>query len=137
MGNGHSLACGKNHIYDKIDENMTVKSMMGNRKESITTLDVKINDLDKMEKQKGTEDSAEDWTNKAADDWFQEKCWSQQQFRKREDILYNIFMLESGENHLDGIHLLRPKRGSEVHYGRLASLDVSVLDNVKSENNYF
>ena len=110
---------------------------MGNRKESITTLDVKINDLDKMEKEKGTADSADDWTNRAADNWIQEKCWSQQQFRRREDILYNIFMLESGENQLDGIHWSQPKRGSEVHYGRLASLDVSVLDNVKSENNYF
>ena len=136
MGNGHSLACGKNHIYDKIDENVTVKNMMGNRKESITTLDIKMDDLEKMENQRGAEDSTDEWTNRAADDWFQEKCWSQQQFRKREDILYNIFMLESGENQFDGNHLSRSKRGSEVHYGRLASLDVSVLDTVKSENNF-
>jgi len=110
--------------------------MMGNRKESITTLDVKINDLEKMEKQK---ESAEDWTNRVRDEWFQEKCWSQQQFRKREDILYNIFLLESGENQCNGLNFGRGKgdERSEVHYGRLASLDVSVLDRAESENNYF
>ena len=111
---------------------------MGNRKESITTLDVKINDLEKMEKQKdATRESAEDWTNRVTDEWFQEKCWSQQQFRKREDILYNIFMLESGENQNDVFNFGKKGDRSEVHYGRLASLDVSVLDRVQSENNYF
>ena len=46
MGNGHSLGCGKHHIYDKIDEtrgdNRGQKETMGSRKESLVTLDVKI-----------------------------------------------------------------------------------------------
>ena len=137
MGNGHSLHCGKHHIYDKIDENQPVKSM-GNRKESLVTLDVKIDDLDADERNKNEEkeNSSDEWDRNTADEWFQENGWqTKQQYRKREDILYNIFMIETQDNHLHNYNFLRNK-SSEPHYGRLASLDVAVLD-VKNENNYF
>ena len=61
-----------------------------------------------------------------------------QQFRRREDILYNIFMIETedtGGRHL-GWSWGRAASG-EPHYGRLASLDVSLLEPGKREDNYF
>ena len=144
MGNGHSLACNKGHIYEKINENVS-KTQMGKRNESLVTLDVKINDLENNTEKTGHDDTTyaamrasredmEDWNHSSDTDWFQQNGWQQQQFRRREDILYNIFMNESQENqHLDfSLSGFKP----ENNYGRLASLDVSMLD-VKSENNYF
>jgi len=141
MGNGHSLACGKHHIYDKIDEksnnrlNGTPGAMMGNRKESLVTLDIKIEDLDKEETNKENLDWGEN-TETGADEWLQENGWTNGQFRRREDILYNIFMIET-ENSTSELNWPGLKISEEPHYGRLASLDVTVLDNRRNENNYF
>ena len=55
--------------------------------------------------------------------------------RKREDILYNIFMIETRDSAASDWAGL--KRSGEPHYGRLASLDVTVLDSGNNENNYF
>jgi len=111
---------------------------MGNRKESLVTLDVKIDDLDADERNKNVEkENSDEWDKNTADEWFQENGWqTRQQYRKREDILYNIFMIETQDNQLHDFNFLRNKSVGEPHYGRLASLDVSVLD-VKNENNYF
>merc|ERR1712110_762672 len=102
MGNGHSLACGKHHIYDKIDEKCDSRqngtpagAMMGNRKESLVTLDIKIEDLDKEETNKENLDWGESAETGADTEWLQENGWTNGQFRRREDILYNIFMIET------------------------------------------
>lgn len=142
MGNGHSIACGKHHIYDKIDEKCDHRqnetpggAMMGNRKESLVTLDIKIENLDKEETNKENLDWGES-AETGADEWLQENGWTNGQFRRREDILYNIFMIET-ENSTSDFNWSGLKSSGEPHYGRLASLDVVVLDNRKNENNYF
>merc|ERR1712122_48645 len=56
MGNGHSLACNKGHIYEKINENVS-KTQMGKRNESLVTLDVKINDLENNTEKTGHDDT--------------------------------------------------------------------------------
>ena len=144
MGNGQSLACGKHHIYDKIDEkcdnnrqnNGAPGATMGNRKESLVTLDIKMEDLDKEETNKENLDWGEN-TETGADEWLQENGWTSGQFRRREDILYNIFMIETDENSTSDFNWPGLKSSGEPHYGRLASLDVTVLDNRRNENNYF
>ena len=120
MGSSHSLGCGKHHIYDKIadpghQQHQQQQQAMGARKESIETLDVKISDLDNSSGRGGG-----------------------QQFRRREDILYNIFMIETEDTGGRDLGWSWGRAASgEPHYGRLASLDVSLLEPGKREDNYF
>ena len=126
MGSSHSLGCGKHHIYDKIADpghHQQQQQAMGARKESIETLDVKISDLDNSS---GRGASGE-WGGGGG-----------QQFRRREDILYNIFMIETEDTGGRDLGWSWGRAASgEPHYGRLASLDVSLLEPGKREDNYF
>ena len=125
MGSSHSLGCGKHHIYDKIadpgHQQQQQHQAMGARKESIETLDVKISDLD----------NSSGWGG--GGEWG-----GGQQFRRREDILYNIFMIETEDTGGRDLGWSWGRAASgEPHYGRLASLDVSLLEPGKREDNYF
>ena len=135
MGNGQSLNCGKQHIYDKIDENQEQKRM-GNRKESLVTLDIKFGDLDET-KENFDQDKLE-WETSGSDNWLAENGWQtdKQQFRRREDILYNIFMIETENNEHIIYNASTTSSNPEPKYGRLASLDVTLLDE-KSGHNVF
>merc|ERR1711976_81971 len=135
MGNGQSLNCGKQHIYDKIDENQEQKRM-GNRKESLVTLDIKFGDLDET-KENFDQDKLE-WETSGSDNWLAENGWQtdKQQFRRREDILYNIFMIETENNENIIYNASTTSSNLEPKYGRLASLDVTLLDE-KSGHNVF
>jgi len=138
MGNSHSLNCGKTHIYDKIKDKDNKESSeshksMGDRKDSLVTLDIKIGDLDDSDVADSFEEATNEIRKSASQEWLQESGWgqNQNQFRKREDILYNIFMIETE----DTVQYDLPK-SKEPNYGRMASLDVSLF-NVRNENNMF
>ena len=134
MGQSHSLLC-RNHIYDEID--MNSKAKMGHRKDSVVTLDIKINDLDKNNDIERAEREKSEWYPSAPESeeqvsWLEDRGWEQQRSRRREDILYNIFMFESQETGTNNIQYR--KRSSEPKYGRLASLDVTTLDQEYKDN---
>ena len=135
MGQHNSLLC-RNHIYDEINDNH--KARLGPRKDSVVTLDIKINDLDEDDKNKKVEKENIEWSEAQQppqERWLEETGWEQQRSRRREDILYNIFMFESQEttvNTFNGINFRR--KSSEPKYGRLASLDVTTLDQQNAEN---
>ena len=128
MGSSHSLGCGKHHIYDKIADpghQQQQQQAMGARKESIETLDVKISDLDNS-------------SGRGAGGGWGGGWGGGQQFRRREDILYNIFMIETEDTGGRDLGWSWGRAASgEPHYGRLASLDVSLLEPGKREDNYF
>merc|ERR1712241_486208 len=135
MGQSHSLLC-RNHIYDEIDLNN--KTRLGQRKDSVVTLDIKINDLDKNNKNERVEREKTEWypppsQSQEQESWLEDRGWEQQRSRRREDILYNIFMFESQETATNNIDFIR-KRSSEPKYGRLASLDVTSLDQQYKDN---
>ena len=132
MGSSHSLGCGKHHIYDKIADpghHQQQQQAMGARKESIETLDVKISDLDNS----SGRGAGGGWGGGGGGEWG-----GGQQFRRREDILYNIFMIETEDTGGRDLGWSWGRAASgEPHYGRLASLDVSLLEPGKREDNYF
>jgi len=135
MGQSHSLLC-RNHIYDEIDLNN--KPRLGQRKDSVVTLDIKINDLDKNNKNERVEREKSEWyppppQSQEQESWLEDRGWEQQRSRRREDILYNIFMFESQETATNNIDFIR-KKSSEPKYGRLASLDVTSLDQQYKDN---
>ena len=100
MGQHQSLLC-RNHIYDEIDNN---KGKLGHRKGSVATLDIKINDLNEFDKNRKVEKENIEWYNPPSqDNWLEDSGWEQQKSRRREDILYNIFMYESQETSINNI----------------------------------
>ena len=133
MGQHHSLLC-RNHIYDQIDDNG--KARMGPRKDSVVTLDIKINDLNEADKNRKVERENTEWCEGPTQEkWLEDSGWEQQKSRRREDILYNIFMYESQETSINNINYRR--KSSEPNYGRLASLDVTTLDQQNKERYNF
>jgi len=130
MGQNNSLLC-RNHIYDEINDS---KSRLGPRNESVVTLDIKINELDENDKNRKVEKENIDWNqhspspSESQESWLEDSGWEQQKSRRREDILYNIFMYESRESQEAPISYINYRRkSSEPKYGRLASLDVTTL----------
>lgn len=110
---------------------------MGHRKDSVVTLDIKINDLDKNNENERAEREKSEWypsppQSEEQVTWLEDRGWDQQRSRRREDILYNIFMFESQETGTNNIEYR--KRSSEPKYGRLASLDVTTLDQEYKDN---
>ena len=129
MGQNNSLLC-RNHIYDEINDS---KSRLGPRNESVVTLDIKINELDENDKNRKVEKESIEWNHsptQSQESWLEDSGWEQQKSRRREDILYNIFMYESrGEAQEAPISNINYRRkSSEPKYGRLASLDVTTLE---------
>ena len=116
---------------------------MGPRNESVVTLDIKINDLDETDKNSKVEKENIEWneppTQQSQESWLEDSGWEQQRSRRREDILYNIFMYESRESQQAPISNINYRRkSSEPKYGRLASLDVTTLEqqNYKDNQNF-
>ena len=129
MGQNHSLLC-RNHIYDEISDG---KSRLGPRNESVVTLDIKINDLDENDKNRKVEKENVEWNHsptQSQESWLEDSGWEQQKSRRREDILYNIFMYESRGEAQEApiININYRRKSSEPKYGRLASLDVTTLE---------
>ena len=129
MGQHHSLLC-RNHIYDEITDSS--KTRLGPRNESVVTLDIKINDLEETDKNSKVEKENIEWneppTQQSQESWLEDSGWEQQRSRRREDILYNIFMYESRESQQAPLNNINYRRkSSEPKYGRLASLDVTTL----------
>ena len=129
MGQNQSLLC-RNNIYDEIKDNS--KARLGPRKESVVTLDIKINDLDQTDRTRKDEAENSEWSDdpptRPQESWLGDSGWDQQKSRRREEILYNIFMYESRESQEAPISNINYRRkSSEPKYGRLTSLDVSTL----------
>merc|ERR1711953_550483 len=107
------------------------KTRLGPRNESVVTLDIKINELDKTEKNSKVEKENIEWNQpptQTQETWLEDSGWEQQKSRRREDILYNIFMYESRDSQEPPISNINYRRkSSEPKYGRLASLDVTTL----------
>ena len=139
MGQHHSLLC-RNHIYDEINESS--KARLGPRNESVVTLDIKINDLEENDKNSKVEKENIEWNQpptQTQETWLEDSGWEQQKSRRREDILYNIFMYESRDSQEPPISNINYRRkSSEPKYGRLASLDVTTLvqQNNKDSQNF-
>ena len=137
MGQHHSLLC-RNHIYDEITDSS--KARLGPRNESVVTLDIKINDLDATDKNRKVEKENMEWDDPptgSQESWLEDSGWEQQRSRRREDILYNIFMYESSQSqepHINNNINFR-RKSSEPKYGRLASLDVTTLEQQKYKEN--
>ena len=97
----------------------------------MVTLDIKINDLEENDKNSKVEKENIEWNHpptQTQESWLEDSGWEQQKSRRREDILYNIFMYESRNSQeapLSNINFRR--KSSEPKYGRLASLDVTTL----------
>ena len=117
MGQHNSLLC-RNHIYDEINDNH--KARLGPRKDSVVTLDVKINDLDEDDKNKKVEKENIEWSEAPTQErWLEETGWEQQRSRRREDILYNIFTFSCAKSEANLWAANRKKRefGFGENYG--------------------
>ena len=157
MGGNHSSA-GKNHIYEEITDNQVVRSNSRfDRKESTATLDVRVEDLEKLERKRleqtsgewGDEDEGGDHRVGVGGGWCQDMGWGQEEVKKtrtrKRGAISNVTFYENVDSHVfgedniaeannDDFELEKTGEMKTVKYKRCKSIDIKVLDSKNGES---
>merc|ERR1712228_289729 len=149
---GNQSSMGKKHIYEEInDKHSFMPGGRFDRKESIATLDVKVEDLGETGRRM-FDQVKEEWGNDedeqgSSEERLQYMGWGQNDIRKmrsrKRGVVSNVTFYENVESHIyenddanddDDFKLDKPSDPRIPKYKRCKSIDIKVLDNKIGES---